>query len=118
MLTSTLYYAFKRYEANDYKFVARDYSCLKRCWERRCKINGAVKEHLLSHKCLQAWSGFTIAHRCKLIKQKYDLTVSEKVLMYFYKKHGIKYRVVNFGYQQEGRRKSQAAIVRFTKDLA
>ena len=118
MLTSTLYYAFKRYEANGYRFVPRDYSGLRNYWQEHIKIKGAVKQYLLSHKCLQEWAGYTIAHRCKLIKKKFDLDVSVKVLTYFYQKHGVKYLVVNWGYQQEGQRRNPALITKFTKDLA
>ncbi len=38
--------------------------------------------------------------------------------MDFYKKNNIRYRVVNFRYQQEQRKRSQPAIAKFTFDLA
>ena len=58
--TSTLYFAFKRFEANGFQYTRKKYSGPNNPWEKITKIKGDIKRCLLSHECLQDWSGFNI----------------------------------------------------------
>ena len=77
---SSLYFAFRRYEANGFQWFRKKYSGPNNPWDRVTKIKGEIKSTLLSHKCLQEWSGFTIRQRCKLVKERWDLNVGARAL--------------------------------------
>ncbi len=49
---STLYFAFKRFEANGFQHARKKFSGQHNPWEKITKIKGEVKRYLLSHECL------------------------------------------------------------------
>jgi transposase len=79
------------------------------CFEDRREQNGQhvqfkvvqhkLKDLLLDQQTLQAWSGFTLADRCAILRQHNNVDIRWWALRYFYQKHGVRLLATNYIYQ-------------------
>ena len=114
---ASFFNAFKRYTNDGFQVINR-HKLPRPHHKRMTKLKDAVADYLLDFKTLQAWSGFTLEQRCKLIEQKFGISVRYRALSLFYRKHKVKRYVVGYKYQQEERMVDEADIQRYTLDLA
>jgi transposase len=59
-----------------------------------------LRELLLQPATLRQWSGFTLAERCQILRQHFQVDISLWSLRYFYAKHGVRNLSTNFAYRQ------------------
>ena len=113
---STVYQAIKRYENDGRTYVNRRRLNFQVCWARKQKIQGALKDYLLSYDVLSEWAPYSLEQRVKLIR-KLGVNVASRTLGKFYKRHLVSYRVVKYRFAG-----AQAAPLadtqRFVVDLA
>ena len=96
MPVMTVWQAYKRFVANGNLFVDGN---LRKGKYPHGKLVGSVKEFLLQRSTLQEWSGFSLEHRCHLLKRQRDVAVNPITLMRFYKRNGVKYYTLAYKYQ-------------------
>ena len=95
MPTMTVFQAYKRFTTNGNKFVDGN---LRKGKYQHGKLVGDIKDFLLNRQTLQEWSGFSLQHRCHLIKKRLRVAVDPSTLMRFYKRNGIKYYTLAYRY--------------------
>ena len=98
MHPGSIWYAFKKYKRDGYRWVNRMKGNFKPHHVKRRKITGIIADYLRSQATLESWSQYNIVERCKLLEQQTGLRVERKTLMAFYHRHGIKFRAVGFRY--------------------
>ena len=58
-----------------------------------------MEQFLVSEKCLQRWSGWTLKERVDDLTRKGGVTIAPCTLWQFYKKNNIKVRYANYMYK-------------------
>ena len=57
---STVYQAIKRYEQDGRQYVGRRKLNFQSCWSRKVKIQGPLKDYLLSYEVLSDWARYSL----------------------------------------------------------
>ena len=65
---------------------------------RPSKMPDVLQRFLLSRETLEAWKFYTLAQRCKLVKQDFGIRLGLTTLHQFYRRHRIRPRFQNFKY--------------------
>ena len=83
----------------------------------KAKLQGEVKDFLLSKQTLSDWAQHGLEDRCALLETSKGVKVSWQVLRNFYKRHGVRYLFGNYAYQQSLAVK-RSLVLDFSVELA
>ena len=94
---STCFYALKRYERDNYRFIDRRRTNFKKAWPKRIKIKDEIAEYLLNPNILTAWAGYSLLKRCHELSLL-GVSVKPDTLSKFYKRNKVRYVVCKYQY--------------------